>query len=61
MTIILKYVAPVMEDNFLRISVVIIVNIFIRPFLIHYYCTIMINAASMDNLWSENNKYFCTY
>jgi hypothetical protein len=56
MTIIFKSVATIMEDNFLRISVVII-NIFVRPFLIHYYCMIMINAAFVDNLWSENSKY----
>jgi hypothetical protein len=32
MTIIFKSVATIMEDNFLRISVVIIINIFVWPF-----------------------------
>jgi hypothetical protein len=50
-----------MEDNFPRISVEIIINIFVRPFIIHYYSMIMINAAFVDNLWSENNKYLYTY
>lgn len=41
MTIIFKSVAVIIENNFLRISVVIIINIFIMPFsnslLLHGY------------------------
>jgi hypothetical protein len=62
MFIIFKSVAVVMEDNFLWIGVVIIINIFISAIftnlvLLHGYDY----AVSEDNLWSRKSKYLYTY